>query len=175
MKAFIIILLLISSAKAQTTFAVLNGSASTNASSYSWRQISGAASLLRAPNSSMCMVDSLTAGTRLFELTCSNPLGISKDSVKIIVKAAAYSCTITYPIYGITYLSWITTAESNVSYFLIERSYNGSTFYFVTKTTARGYGSSRYKIFLAKTARKYTYRLRAIYKNGKPGPITNFK
>jgi hypothetical protein len=172
MKGIAVILLLASiDASGQ---ALLNGSASTNTVGYHWRQIGGAKSILQTPDSAFCKVDSLKAGTLIFELTCTNQFGMDKDSVMITVLPSPYSVQITSAVQKATSLVWTVEGERGVLYYWLTKSKDGwKTFTKVTNYYARG--GIKYTYYLSKTIYKYLYRVTPVFWNFKKGEPVDFK
>lgn len=154
----------------------LNGALSTNTSIFSWRQISGPQSALKAPNSAICPIDSLTAGISTYELTCSNEFGESKDSVNITVTLPQI-VQIINPKYSRSLwndvLSWsVNVPDSQVSYYLLEKQ-AGNSFSLLYKLTAKGVLKYSYSVFRL-FGTKPLYRVSIVYKNGTRGGYYTF-
>lgn len=157
----------------QDTSIVLDGSASIGATVYHWRQISGTQGALRTPNLAQCEVDSLTLGLKIFELTCTNQFGISKDSVFIVI-TYPYSVEVISATYKTTKLLWTVTPEKNVaSYFIQKTKDGGKTFTKVTNYYTRG--KLNYTYYLAKTVTTYMYQITPIFRNTLKGQTVIFK
>lgn len=181
MKLLIIILFITNclNTRSQTTSATLNGSASSNAVSYHWKQISGPTYLLQTPDSVICKVNSLTAGVAFFELTCTNPFGVSKDSVMITVLAASVNiATITNAVVKTSLwtdkLSWTTSNESNVDTYLIEKS-TGAGYSKVINVPDQGNRNYSFSVSRPWFSRKPLYRVTPVFKDGSSGFTVNFK
>lgn len=175
MRNFIIFFLIVSlNAHAQTNFALLNGSASTNASTYRWKQIGGAISIMRTPDSVVCKVDSLKAGNLMFELTCTNQFGANKDSVMVTVLPSNYSVSITSALYKITSLVWTVTGEKGVLYYWLRKTRDGGkTYTKVTYYYARG--GIKYTYYMSRTVFTYSYIITPVFNNLKNGTTVPFK
>lgn len=180
MKAPVIILMIAAvQCQAQVTSTTLDGTRSTNAVVFHWRQLSGAAAILRTPDAVLCRIDSLKAGISSYELSCTNQFGISKDSVMItVINGIVYSSTILNALCRTSWwtdkLTWITTNESNVSSYLVTKS-TGGAFTKVTSIAAKGNSGYSYTISRAWFSKKPQYRVQAFYKNGALGQPVNFK
>lgn len=163
----------------QVASTTLDGTRSTAASNFHWRQVSGAAVILRTPNAVLCRIDSLKAGITLYELTCTNPFGASKDSVIVTVTGGlVYSATILNAlcrtILWTDRLSWTTTSESNVGSYLVSKS-TGVAYTKVTGVAAKGNSNYSYTVSRAWFSKKPQYRVQAVFKNGQLGQAVNFK
>jgi hypothetical protein len=90
------------------------------------------------------------------------------DSIYVSVD----NVSITYPTFHTTSLTWITSNEINVSYYLIQKTRNGITTQ-VTKYPAKGSGN--YKYYMSRTIYKYVYKITPFFKDGTSKPPINFQ
>lgn len=149
--------------KAQIAY--LNGTASTNAASYKWRQVSGKGTILQKSDSVICKVSGLIVGTYLYELTCTNKLGKSKDSVKFTVvsgKAVTVSKKSISTFLWIDNISWTTTLEVGVSGYLIE-SKAGALWVKMIQIKAKGKSSYNYTNTRSWSSSVPKYRLTPVF------------
>lgn len=83
------------------------------------------------------------------------------------------NATITNAIYKTTALNWTVSNELYVYYFLIEKSTDLKTWSKTTAIIDRGNGTYSYR--LARTTKRYTYRISAVFKDGTKGTLVTFK
>lgn len=93
------------------------------------------------------------------------------DIISNTVYMKVYNVFVSGLLYKSSSLTWSTTGEQNVSYYLIEKTTSGKTTQ-VSKVFAKG--SSKYTYKLSKTVNKYTYRITPVYKDGSKGVVANF-
>lgn len=118
--------------QAQTS--LLDGSKSLYADKYHWQQISGQPVTLLTPDSALCIVqDFQVEGVYQFELLCTNAYGRSVDTTMITV----VSQSITNVFIQDSYLTWTTTNEDNVQYFIIEEG-DGQNFIEINRIVPKG-------------------------------------
>lgn len=125
----------------------------------------------------MVVVDHLPQGSKqyqfqnntgYFKLIAVGP-GTSSPTVFLSFDVA----TITNVKLNPTTLSWTTTNEQNVKWFLIEKS-NGRNWTQTTTMVSKGPGNYSYRF--ARTIVRYTYRITPVFKDGtKPFPPITFK
>lgn len=102
--------------------------------------------------------------------------GIYSNIVKVIpdVVPIAYSVSLSGLLFSKSSwydnLTWVTANESNVSYYLIERT-TSTTYYFVAKIIAKGSSKYSYSTYRKKWSK---YRIRAVYTNTTSGNILYF-
>lgn len=81
--------------------------------------------------------------------------------------------TLSSPVKIASTVSFKTSNESNVAYYLIEKSSDGKIY---TKTTSiPATGDATYIYHIAKTVKTYVYRITVVYKDGSIGTSAKFK
>lgn len=96
-------------------------------------------------------------------VTKAHPLTIAGNAV-----------TITNALRTSTTLSWNASGESNMNYYLIEKS-NNNWKTFTTTTKVQATGAPKYSYKYSRTIFTYKYRVTAIFKDGKKSIPTIFK
>lgn len=92
----------------------------------------------------------------------------------ILLTVAANRASITNAVKTSTTLSFTITGENNVNYYLIQKSINGfKTYSTTTKLYASGKGKYSYRY--TKTIYQYSYRVTAVFSDGKTGLPVTFK
>ena len=126
------------------------------------------------PATAVTALNNLTSGTYQFELKASNSIGeVGKDTVDVLATYGTLSVIQTEffakPVNDKVLLAWKTTPQTNNSYFLIERSYNGKLFKEIGRVNAVAkYSAENGYLFSDKQPAggiNY-YRLKIIDQNG---------